>query len=219
MFLCILQVSVTGSSGTYGDLVFTGDVGVTILKSSLCRVVFEQRLAVSQNSDLAARLVAASDDVTSVEIFAHEEVLISSRSVNKVDFLFNRILILSTRSVCIFYAEFCIFRTTAFAVVYRTYGADGVMGSCPVDYPAFIQELRDEHLTGLLTPQGVQLTVVSAVDALAAVSLSSAYSFYLTTSVVVSDVAVLEANLAEKWRATFSGSSAYNEAMKIIKND
>ena len=97
-------------------------------------------------------------------------------------------------------------RSTAFAILYRTYSADSSVASCPSDYPAFIQELRDEHLSGLLTLQGEQVTLVAAVDALAAVSVSSAYSFYLSVSVAVTDIAVLEANLMEKWRATFAGS-------------
>ena len=69
----------TGSTGSYGDLVYLGDIGVVVLKSSLCRVVFEQRIAVSQETMLTQRLVAAIDDVSSVEIFAHEEVIVASR--------------------------------------------------------------------------------------------------------------------------------------------
>ena len=78
------QVSVGFTSVTYDALVFDGAVGETVLKSSLCRVVFHQPVALpAQRSDLEGRLTTAysriDSSVSSCQIFAQEEVIVASR--------------------------------------------------------------------------------------------------------------------------------------------
>ena len=83
-FCVHVQVSVGFTSVTYDALVFDGAVGETVLKSSLCRVVFHQPVALPmQRSDLEGRLTTAysriDSSVSSCQVFAQEEVIVASR--------------------------------------------------------------------------------------------------------------------------------------------
>ena len=74
------------TSVTYGSLVYEGEVGVTVLKSSLCRVIFHQPVALHMDSvrqslvsGLLSTYTSIDISVTSVEVFAQEELLVNAR--------------------------------------------------------------------------------------------------------------------------------------------
>ena len=92
---------------------------------------------------------------------------------------------------------------SAHAVYYRGLTATSDAVSC-ADYGTFILTL-DRELSGFTTPAGDAYTLVNAGDALTTVSLSVSFSLYLTTPIVTTNIATIEANLAVKWEATFGG--------------
>ena len=88
---------------------------------------------------------------------------------------------------------------------FRALASDSSTVSCGDSYATFIQTLQDESLSGFATLRGVAFTLVPAADAEAAVALTQGFSLYFTTPVVTSNIVTIQANIAEKWQATFQG--------------